>query len=115
MLLNSLLEHSMIIVWPKEYTLNIMCLMYTPKNGLVESLINRIKLIARPLLHKCNLPTSCWVMSFYMLLILFNFAQLHIIPHLSCTRYEEIHQVFPIYGNLDVWFTFLFHRLSEQL
>jgi hypothetical protein len=60
MLLNSLLEHSMIIVWPKEYTLNIMCLMYTPKNGLVESLIKRIKLIARPLLHKCNLPTSCW-------------------------------------------------------
>jgi hypothetical protein len=29
------------------------------QNGLVESLIKRIKLIARPLLHECNLPTSC--------------------------------------------------------
>ena len=30
------------------------------QNELVESLIKRIKLIARPLLHICNLPTSCW-------------------------------------------------------
>jgi hypothetical protein len=30
------------------------------QNGLAESLIKRIKLIARPLLHNCNLPTSCW-------------------------------------------------------
>jgi hypothetical protein len=30
------------------------------QNGLAESLIKRIKLIARPLLHECNLPTSCW-------------------------------------------------------
>jgi hypothetical protein len=30
------------------------------QNGLVESLIKRIKLIARPLLQNCNLPTSCW-------------------------------------------------------
>jgi hypothetical protein len=30
------------------------------KNGLAESLIKRIKLIARPLLLGCNLPTSCW-------------------------------------------------------
>jgi hypothetical protein len=30
------------------------------KNGLVESLIKRIKLIAIPLLQNCNLPTSCW-------------------------------------------------------
>jgi hypothetical protein len=29
-------------------------------NGLAESLIKRIKLIARPLLHNCNLPISCW-------------------------------------------------------
>jgi hypothetical protein len=28
--------------------------------GLAESLIKSIKLIARPLLHECNLPTSCW-------------------------------------------------------
>jgi hypothetical protein len=30
------------------------------QNGLGESLIKRIKLIARPLLHKCNLPITCW-------------------------------------------------------
>jgi hypothetical protein len=30
------------------------------QNGLVESLIKRIKLIARPLLHKCNFPISFW-------------------------------------------------------
>ena len=29
-------------------------------NGLAESLIKRIKLIARPLLMNCSLPTSCW-------------------------------------------------------
>jgi hypothetical protein len=29
-------------------------------NGLAESLIKRIKLIVRPLLHNCNLPISCW-------------------------------------------------------
>ena len=30
------------------------------QNGLAESLIKRIKLIARPLLQNCNLPTSSW-------------------------------------------------------
>jgi hypothetical protein len=30
------------------------------QNGLAKSLIKRIKLIARPLLQGCNLPTSCW-------------------------------------------------------
>jgi hypothetical protein len=30
------------------------------QNGLAESLIKRIKLIARPLLQNCNLPTSYW-------------------------------------------------------
>jgi hypothetical protein len=30
------------------------------QNGLVESLIKRIKWIARPLLQICRLPTSCW-------------------------------------------------------
>jgi transposase InsO family protein len=29
------------------------------QNGLAESLIKRITLIARPLLHSCNLPISC--------------------------------------------------------
>jgi hypothetical protein len=30
------------------------------QNGLAESLIKRIKLIAKPLLQGCNLPTFCW-------------------------------------------------------
>jgi hypothetical protein len=30
------------------------------QNGLIESLIKRIKLIARQLLEGFNLPTSCW-------------------------------------------------------
>jgi hypothetical protein len=30
------------------------------QNGLAESLIKRIKLIARPLLMNCKLPPSCW-------------------------------------------------------
>jgi hypothetical protein len=30
------------------------------QNGLAESLIKRIKLIATPLLQDCNLPTTCW-------------------------------------------------------
>jgi hypothetical protein len=30
------------------------------QNGLPESIIKRIKLIARPLLHNCNLPIICW-------------------------------------------------------
>jgi hypothetical protein len=30
------------------------------QNGLAESLIKRIKLIARPMLMNCKLPTLCW-------------------------------------------------------
>jgi hypothetical protein len=30
------------------------------KNGLAKSLIKRIKLITRPLLHNYNLPITCW-------------------------------------------------------
>jgi hypothetical protein len=30
------------------------------QNGLTESLIKGIKLIARPLLHRCNLPIIYW-------------------------------------------------------
>jgi hypothetical protein len=30
------------------------------QNGLAESLIKRIKLITRPLLHNCNLAISYW-------------------------------------------------------
>jgi transposase InsO family protein len=44
------------------------------QNGLVESLIKRIKLIARPLLQGCNLSTSCWG---YAVLHAANLVQLH--------------------------------------
>jgi hypothetical protein len=30
------------------------------QNGLTESLVKRIKLIAKPLLYNCNLPITCW-------------------------------------------------------
>jgi len=44
-------------------TLGIQLQHFVPyvhtQNGLVESLIKRIKLVARPLLQNCNLPTSC--------------------------------------------------------
>jgi hypothetical protein len=30
------------------------------QNSLTESLIKRIKLIARPLLHNYKLPITCW-------------------------------------------------------
>jgi hypothetical protein len=30
------------------------------QNGLAESLIKRIKLFVRPLLHNYNLPITCW-------------------------------------------------------
>jgi hypothetical protein len=33
--------------------------VYT-QNGLAESLIKRIKLIARTILMNCKLPTTCW-------------------------------------------------------
>jgi hypothetical protein len=43
------------------------------QNGLLESLIKRIKLIARPLLQGC-LPTSCWG---YAVLHVVDIVQLH--------------------------------------
>jgi transposase InsO family protein len=30
------------------------------QNGLAESLIKRVKLVARPLLMNCSLPSLCW-------------------------------------------------------
>jgi hypothetical protein len=59
-----------------------MSYVYT-RNGLAESLIKRIKLTTRPLLHNSNLPITYWEMQFYMLLTKFNCDQVHIIvsPH----------------------------------
>ena len=59
MLLNFPQRLSTIIVWLWEFKFNTLSHM-SIHNGLAESLIKRIKLIARPLLQNCNLPTSCW-------------------------------------------------------
>jgi hypothetical protein len=55
------------------------------QNGLAESLIKRIKIIARPLFMNVIYLLLVGVMPFYTLLILFNFAQPHVIPHICCT------------------------------
>jgi hypothetical protein len=54
------------------------------QNGLTESLIKRIKLIARPLLHNCNLPITCW-----------GHAVLHV-ANLIPLRPIAYHSVFPL-------------------
>jgi hypothetical protein len=71
------------------------------QNGLTESLIKGIKLIAKPLLQDCNLPTSCWG---HVVLHAADLVQLrlHIIPPPHSNLYLKINQVSPICGNLDV-------------
>jgi hypothetical protein len=55
------------------------------QNGLAESLIKRIKLIARPSLHNCNLPISYW-----------GHAVLHA-ADLIQLRPTAYHSTFPLY------------------
>jgi hypothetical protein len=55
------------------------------QNGLVESLIKRIKLITRPLLHNCNLSITCW-----------GNAVLHAIDLIQL-RLIAYHSTFPLY------------------
>jgi hypothetical protein len=60
------------------------------KNGLVESLIKQIKLIARPFLHNCNLPITCW-----------GHAVLHAtdLIQLRPTAYHNIFSIYLVRGN----------------
>jgi hypothetical protein len=60
------------------------------KNGLVESLIKRIKLITRHLLHNYNLPISCW-----------SHAILHIadLIQLRPTTYHSTSLLYLVRGN----------------
>jgi hypothetical protein len=62
---------------------------YVP-NGLAESLIKSIKLIDRPLLQCCNLPTSCW-----------GYAVLHAtdLIQLRATAYHTTSLLQLIHGN----------------
>jgi hypothetical protein len=60
------------------------------QNGLVESLIKRIKLVARPLLHNCNLLISCW-----------SHAVLHAVDQIQFQpiAYHSTSPVYLVYGN----------------
>jgi hypothetical protein len=60
------------------------------QNGLAESLIKRIKLIVRPLLHDCNLSISCW-----------GHAVLHAadLIQLRSTAYRSTSSLYLIHGN----------------
>jgi hypothetical protein len=60
------------------------------QNGLAEYLIKRIKLIARPLLHNCNLPIICW-----------GHAILHVadLIQLRLTVYHSISSLCLVRGN----------------
>jgi hypothetical protein len=60
------------------------------QNGLIESLIKRIKLIAIPLLHNCNLPITCW-----------GHAVLHAadLIQLQPTVYHNVSPLYLIHGN----------------
>jgi hypothetical protein len=60
------------------------------QNGLVESLIKRIKLIVRHLLHNCNLPISCW-----------GHAVLHAaeLIYLRPTAYHSTSPLYLVHGN----------------
>jgi hypothetical protein len=60
------------------------------QNGLAESLIKRIKLVARPLLMNCQLPTSCW-----------GHAVLHAVDliQLRPTAYHDTSPLHLVHGN----------------
>jgi hypothetical protein len=61
------------------------------QNGLAESLIKRIKLIATPLLQNYNLPTSCW-----------GYAVLHAadLIQLRLTAYHAVSPLQLVRGNM---------------
>jgi transposase InsO family protein len=57
------------------------------QNGLAEYLIKRVKLIARPLLQNCNLPTSCWG---HVVLHAADLIQLH--PTACYNRTDQLYE-----------------------
>ena len=84
------------------------------QNGLAESLIKRIKLIARPLIQNSQLPSTCWghVVLHAAALIHLRPSAYHDVSPIQLVR--KINRIFPICVNLDVLYTFLYHHLSEQ-
>ena len=62
------------------------------QNGLAKSLIKRIKLIARPLLQDCNLPTTCWG---HAVLHAADFIQLSPTAYSSASPLQLVHSNLP--------------------
>jgi hypothetical protein len=60
------------------------------KNGLAESLIKRIKMIARLLLYNCKFPITCW-----------GHEVLHVadLIHLQPTAYHSTYLLYLVRGN----------------
>jgi hypothetical protein len=85
------------------------------QNGLVESLIKRIKLISRPLLQGCNLPTSCWGHAILHAAVIVQLRPTTYHTTSPLQLYVEINQVSSICENLDVLYTHQFLYLSELL
>jgi hypothetical protein len=82
------------------------------QNGLAESLIKRIKLIARPLFHICNMPITCWG---HAVLHSVDLIQLRPTAYHSVSRYVlyvAMLQAFPIYGYLFAQYMNQFHHCS---
>jgi hypothetical protein len=78
------------------------------QNVLAESLIKRIKLIARPLLHNCNLPISCWDHAALHAADLIQLRQT--VYHSTSSLYLVMLQAFPIYKNSGVQYTHRFYH-----
>ena len=90
------------------------CIPYVhTQNGLAESLIKRIKLVARPLLHNCNLPSSCWG---HAVLHAADLIQLRPTAYHTASPLQLVHgnqpNIFPIYENSDARYTYRFHHRS---
>ena len=62
------------------------------QNGLAESLIKRIKLITRPFLQNCNLPTTCWG---HAVLHAADFIQLSPTAYSSASPLQLVHSNLP--------------------
>ena len=57
---NLLNLHHVLLMIVRRLVFKFNTQFFHTQNSLAESLIKRAKLIARPLLMDCKLPTSCW-------------------------------------------------------
>src|SRR6266508_1769454 len=84
------------------------------QNRLAESLIKRIKLVARPLLYNCNLPTSCWG---HAVLHKADLIQLRPTAYHTASLLQLVRGNQPniICENLDLRYTYRFHHRSVSI